>query len=260
MKFSLAAQFLSPVFAAAVASPSSVSVAEELAKKYGNHRDIDAAAAAASRASRNLVSIHTTTTSKSSKASVSCPPEPTPDVECGKTYTSGTVILGQNLLCNENITEADGSSNAVLILKGENTTIDCQGYTISQTTVNIDGIDTGSGAAVDCDIFPGNSTERLRLKQECGLFFEFGVVLGDGATMRNCNIQKFLAGGAIANGGKIQDSEFSLTRRGVQIANRAANTVSTVVNRRVRQETYIRFSYRLCMHDVDVCSCFSEVG
>ncbi len=32
MKFSLAAQFLSPAFAATVASPSSVSVAEALAK------------------------------------------------------------------------------------------------------------------------------------------------------------------------------------------------------------------------------------
>ncbi len=121
-----------------------------------NHHDIDAAAAAAaaatSRASRNLDSIHTSSTSKSSKSSSYCPPEPTDDVECGNTYTSGTVILGQNLLCNENITEADGSSNAVLTLSGENTTLDCQGYTISQTTVNIDGTDTGSGAALDCDI------------------------------------------------------------------------------------------------------------
>ncbi len=111
------------------------------------------------------------------------------------------------------------------------------------------------------DIFPGTDAERLRLKQECGLYFEFGVLLEDGARMVNCNIQKFLAGSDIVNGGKIQDSEFSLNRRAVQIPNRAANTVSTVVNRlRVRQETYIRFSYRLCMHDVDVCSCFSEVG
>ena len=169
MKLSLAAQFLSPAFAAAIASPSSVSVAEELAKKYDNHRDIHAAAAsrAVPSPSRNLDSIHAT--SKSSKSSsVSCPPEPTPDVQCGSTYVDSTVILGENLSCNGNITQADESNNAVLLLKGEKALLDCKGHTISQTTVNIDGIDEGSAAAVDCPIFRGNSTERLRMKQECG--------------------------------------------------------------------------------------------
>ncbi len=208
-------------------------MAEELAKKYGNHRDInaDAAAAATSRASRDLESTHTTSTSKSSKSSSSyCPPKPTPGVECGKVYTSGTVILGQNLLCNENITEADNSRNAALTFFGENTTIDCQGYTISQTTVNIDGIDKGRAAAVDCDIFPSNAN-RLAMKQECGLYYENGVQLYKGARMVNCNIQKFFAGADIQYGGEIEDSEFSLNRRGVEIDNFAANTVSKVVNR-----------------------------
>ncbi len=146
MKFSLAAQFLSPAFAAAVASPSSVSVAEELAKKYDNHRDIDGAAAAAatSRASRNLESIHATTTSKSSKSSSYCPPKPTEDVECGNVYNSTaageevvvTLALGGNLLCNGNVTEADGNPKTALTLIGEKAELNCQGYTISQTTVN----------------------------------------------------------------------------------------------------------------------------
>ena len=247
MKFSLAAQFLSPAFAAAVASSSSVSVAEALAKKkYYNHRDINAAAAAAaaaatSRASRNLDSIDTTSTStstsKSSKSSSYCPPEPTPDVECGNVYNSTAtgeqvvVTLGGNLLCDENITEADGSPSRALTLVGKDAVLDCQGYTISQTTVNIDGIDTGSAAALDCPIFPGNSTQRLAMKQECGLFFEYGVRLLDGAKMMNCNIQKFWGGAEVRNGGKIEDSEFSLNRRGVQIANSGANTTSKIANR-----------------------------
>ena len=251
MKFSSAVQFLSPAFSAIVASSSSVSVAEALAKtKSYDSRNQDihhaaAAAAAASRsgagASRNLDSIHTTSTSTSSKSSKSssstCPPEPTKDVQCGNVYNSTAtgeqvvVTLGGNLLCDEDITQADGKKNAALTLSGEDTVLNCQGYTISQTTVNIDGI-SSSAAAVDCDIFPGNSTtELLRLKQECGLFYLVGVKLEDGASMVNCNIQKFLAGSDIVNGGKIQDSEFSLNRRGVQIVNRAANTVSTVVNR-----------------------------
>jgi hypothetical protein len=233
--YSLAIQLLSTAaFTATVASPSSVSVVEAAAKKYDKiHRDIDGAAAAAatSRASRDLESIHTTSTSKSSKSSSYCPPEPTPDVQCGSTYVDSTVILGQNLLCNENITEADGSFNAVLTLSGEKALLNCQGYTISQTTVNIDGIDTGSAASLDCPIIPINSTERLRWKQECGLFFLWGVILKDGARMVNCNIQKFWGGAEIVNGGGIVDSEFSLNTRGVNLSNGAANAVSKVVNR-----------------------------
>jgi ferredoxin-fold anticodon binding domain-containing protein len=69
------------------------------------------------------------------------------------------------------------------------------------------------------------------LKQECGLFFQWGVILKDGARMVDCNIQKFYDGAEIENGGEIQDSEFSLNWRGVQIANFAANTVSKISNR-----------------------------
>ena len=251
MKFSSAVQFLSPAFSAIVASSSSVSVAEALAKtKSYDSRNQDihhaaAAAAAASRsgagASRNLDSIHTTSTSTSSKSSKSssstCPPEPTKDVQCGNVYNSTAtgeevvVTLGQNLLCNENITEADNSTNAALTLAGEKAVLNCQGYTISQTTVNIDGI-SSSAAAVDCDILPGpNESDRENMKKTCGLYFQFGVFLKDGARMVNCNVQKFLGGAEIENGGEIEDSDFSLNRDGVQIRNNAANTVSKVTNR-----------------------------
>ena len=251
MKFSSAVQFLSPAFAAAVASPSSVSVAEELAKtKSYDSRNQDihhaaAAAAAASRsgagASRNLDSIHTTSTSTSSKSSKSssstCPPEPTKDVQCGNVYNSTAtgeqvvVTLGGNLLCDENITQADGKKNAAITLSGKDTVLNCQGYTISQTTVNIDGI-SSSAAAVDCDILPGpNESDRENMKKTCGLYFQVGVFLKDGARMVNCNVQKFWGGAEIENGGEIEDSDFSLNKDGVVIANRAANTVSKVANR-----------------------------
>jgi hypothetical protein len=49
--------------------------------------------------------------------------------------------------------------------------------------------------------------------------------------MRNCKIQQFWAGSEVYDGGEIKDSEFSLNRVGVEIVNRAANTVSKVVNR-----------------------------
>ena len=167
-------------------------------------------------------------TTKDGKSS--CPLEPTTGVECGNVYDStagdeAVVILGRNLLCDENITEADGSRNGALTLIGKGAVLDCQGYTISQTT------DKGSAAALDCDILPFTNTARLRMKQECGLFYEAGVILKDGATMRNCNIEKFWGGAGILDGGEIQDSEFSLNRRGVEILSFAANTVSKISNR-----------------------------
>jgi hypothetical protein len=165
-----------------------------------------------------------------SKARKACPLEPTPDVECGNVYNSTAtgeevvVTLGGNLLCDEDITQADGSSNAALTLVGKDAVLDCQGYTISQTTIDATGIDKGSAAAVDCDIFKF---------QECGLFYKFGVRLENGARMVNCNIQKFLAGSFIINGGKIENSDLSLNRRGAEfrVSAPTTNTVSKISNR-----------------------------
>jgi hypothetical protein len=173
-------------------------------------------------------------TTKAGKSS--CPLEPTTGVKCGNVYDStagdeAVVILGQNLLCDEDTALADGSRNGALTLIGKGAVLDCQGYTISQTTIDATGIDKGSAAAFDCDIFPGNDAERLRMKQKCGLFNVYGVLLEDGATMRNCNIQKFWGGASIVNGGKIEGTEFSLNRRVVNLSSRAANTVSKISNR-----------------------------
>ncbi len=231
MKPSLAVLFFFTAFTTAFSS-SSVSLAEEVVKKYDNrNQDIDATAAA-SRAvpSRNLESIHTT--SKAGKSSAYCPPEPTQDVECGKTYINSTVILGENLICNENITQADGSRNAALTLTGGNAVLDCRGYTISQTTVNINGTDTGSTAALDCDIFP-SSADREETKRKCGIFYIFGVYLKDGASMKHCNIQQFYTGVRMDNGGGIEGSDFSLNKKALEVVNfpDAANTVSKVAHR-----------------------------
>ena len=203
MKFSLAVQFLSTAF---IVSPSSLSVAEALAKKKYDNRDDAASAASRAVPSRDLVSIIDTASKSSKSSSPYCPPEPTPDVQCGNTYTDSTVILGQNLIC----TEGDGSGAAVT-LKGKKGKLDCRGYTISQNT-------NSSAAAMD-------DTEAL--------FYEVGVRLVDGASMVNCNVQKFSIGGRIDQGGVIKDSEFSLNDKGVQILNYedAVNTMSKVTNR-----------------------------
>ena len=113
------------------------------------------------------------------------------------------------------------------------------------------GIDKGSAAALDCPIIPSNSTERLRLKQECGLFFQWGVILKDGARMVDCNIQKFYDGAGIEDGGEIQDSEFSLNWRGYKLL----TLLPILCPRWQTGESGKRsiFSYHLCTYDVDVC-------
>lgn len=254
--YSLAIQLLSTVFTAVAISPSSVSAAEALAKKYDyRNPDIDSAAATTSRAapSHNLFALNTVdAVSKSSKSSSSdCHPSPTLGVECGNVYNTtatgeeAVVTLSGNLLCDGNVTEADGTRNAVLTLAGKKAVLDCRGYTISQTTVNINGTDTGSAALLDCYVPPAKGREELmirreEMKKECGYFYQFGVILEDGATMKNCSIQKFFTGAGIGNGGGIEDSKFSLNKRGVEISNAAdaiinnvtiANTVARIANR-----------------------------
>jgi hypothetical protein len=217
MKFSVAIQSLSTVFTAAVASSSLV------VENYEN-RKVDGAAASRAVSSRNLFYHQEYSTSKSSKSSPTCPPDPTPDVECGKVYTNTTVILGQNLICEGNITEADESRNFAIRLSGKNAVLKCQGHTVSQVTES-------STAALDCPIIPANATERLRMKQECGFLYVFGVYLEDGASMEECNVQKFYVGGRIDNGGTIEGSEFSLNARGLEIPNVNGNTLTKVTHR-----------------------------
>jgi hypothetical protein len=48
-----------------------------------------------------------------------------------------------------------------------------------------------SAAAMDCTQSAANATQ---LKEECGISYVYGIKAYDGATVRNCNIQKFWAG------------------------------------------------------------------
>jgi hypothetical protein len=69
------------------------------------------------------------------------------------------------------------------------------------------------------------------MKQECGFLYVFGVYLEDGASMEECNVQKFYVGGRIDNGGTIEGSEFSLNARGLEIPNVNGNTLTKVTHR-----------------------------
>ena len=164
--------------------------------------------------------------SKSSKSKAEdCPPVPN-NVTCGATYNNSKVItLGGHLVCNGNITEADGSSNAALTVSGKDTVLDCQGNSISQVAKS-------TGAAVDCDVFPSNSTQTELMKRECGLFYQWGIIVKDGATVKNCIIRQFQGGISMEEGGTIQNSEVSLNRKGMQVLSTLSNaTQSKVVSR-----------------------------
>ena len=167
--------------------------------------------------------------SKSSKSKAEdCPPDPD-NVTCGATYeNAGVITLGGHLVCNGNITLADGSRNAALTVSG-NTVLDCQGNSISQVTKS-------TGAAVDCDVAPSrsNSTQTELMKRECGLFYEWGIIVKDGATVKNCIFRQFYGGISMEEGGTIENSEVSLNRRGMQVLNTLSNaTQSKVVSRYV---------------------------
>ena len=162
---------------------------------------------------------------KSSKAQ-HCPPV-TNNVTCGAVYNNSEVItLGGDLICNGNITLADGIKNAAISVIGKNTVLDCNGNSISQET-------NSAGSAVDCNVFPSNSTERELMKKTCRLFYELGIIVRDGATVKNCNVRKFYEGGDMRGGGTIRNSIFSMNKIGLQVANYENNTQYKVARRYV---------------------------
>lgn len=146
-----------------------------------------------------------------------CPPI-TNVTSCGQSFQNVTVTLGRDLICNYTDPEIP-SPYAAIILTGNNTVLDCQGHSISQVT-------NSSSSAVDCK-FP------LNMKQECGLTYEYGISVQNGATVKNCNVKKFYVGGSIKGGGTIEKSDFSLNFYGVDVYNTASKTESKVLQRYV---------------------------
>lgn len=146
-----------------------------------------------------------------------CPPI-TNVTYCGQSFQNVTVTLGQDLICNYTDPETP-SPYAAIILTGNNTVLDCQGHSISQVT-------NSSSSAVDCKF-------TRNLKQECGLTYEYGIRVQNGATVKNCNVKKFYVGGSIKGGGTIEKSDFSLNFYGVNVYNTASKTESKVLQRYV---------------------------
>ena len=166
--------------------------------------------------------------SKSSKSNADCPP-PTQEVSCGDVYESGEVItLGGDVLCEGNITEAVGIPNAGITVRGEGTVIDCNGFSIRQKT-------DSSAAALDCKVWPvRDATQILLMKETCDLYYMWGIIVENGATAKNCNVQQFWGGASIKDGGTVLNSDFSLNFRGIEVENENDNTQSNVKSRYVK--------------------------
>ena len=167
--------------------------------------------------------------SKSSKSNAEdCPPV-TQEVSCNSTFNSGVITLGKDVTCNENIEEAVGERDAAITVSGVGTVFDCNGHSVRQVT-------NSSAAAQDCTVFPssGNAAKILEMKKTCGLFYAWGITATNGAVVRNCNVQKFWGGAEILDGGTVENSEFSLNYRGLEVLNFNDNTQSIVKKRYVR--------------------------
>jgi hypothetical protein len=137
------------------------------------------------------------------------------DVTCGQVFNnSGLIILGQDLICK---TKAGASIDAAITLVGKDTVLDCQGRSITQVT-------NSSASAIDCTVYPYE-------KGACGLFYGFGFIAAEGATVKNCNVNKFYYGGSIVNGGVVDSSDFSLNSNGLFVSNRVSNTTYKVTKR-----------------------------
>ena len=174
---------------------------------------------------------------KASKSSQDdCPPTPN-DVKCGDEFDSGVIYLGGNLVCDEDIANADGSLNAVITVRGEGTVVDCQGFTVSQVT-------NSSDAAMDCNFSVSDIDEQdiKTAKEGCGLTYLIGIRAQDGATVRNCNIQKFYYGAysdsypenGESGGATFDNIDASLNYYGLNIFDRISDdTQYNIINRYV---------------------------
>ncbi len=176
-----------------------------------------------------------TPSSKASKSSQDdCPPTPN-DVNCGDEFNSGVVYLGGNLVCEGDIANVDGSLNAAITVRGEGTVVDCQGYTVSQVT-------NSSDAAMDCtDYFDDTNEQEIKTAKEgCGLTYFIGIRAQDGATVRNCNIQKFYSGalssvtGGETGGATFENIDGSLNYDGLKIFDSVSDDAQyNIINRYV---------------------------
>lgn len=155
-----------------------------------------------------VASLNAAGSSKSAKR----PPPYCDTVTCGRVYND-KVYLHDDLLCGGDI--ADGTVqkyNCAVTLEGPDAELDCIGYTIYESTSSDD-----SDSARNCDNTISTGTEVEDMKTTCGMYYVRGVCLRDGASLKNCGVQKFYEGVYVKNSGTIKYSTMRLNKNGVLV-------------------------------------------
>jgi hypothetical protein len=98
---------------------------------------------------------------------------------CGEIFTNQKVVLTDNLDCGSLVDPKDQEDCAVT-LNGPEAEIDCQGNTLSQEATPQAFYSDGP--------------------------YESGICLNDGATATNCNVEKFVDGIFVTEGGEVRNS------------------------------------------------------
>ncbi len=102
--------------------------------------------------------------------------------------TPGTFPLVNDVICEE--IERDTGRLCAITLSGPDTEIDCRNFKVSQVSQ--------PGAAPSCGVIdPSNFpalVDLVKMKQECGLSYAYGICLFNGAKAKNCNVDSFAVG------------------------------------------------------------------
>lgn len=151
------------------------------------------------------------------------------DVACGDTFTNQEIELSGDVFCTDNVflaTDAELEAlNAAITLTGPDASIDCKGHSIRQMVrgVHASGCLNGAGD------YNSDNTSRKDMKEACGLYYQGGIMLVDGATAKNCRVDEFYDGFIIRNGGEVEKSEVSENRVGVFVQDMTGSRETTVL-------------------------------
>ena len=152
-------------------------------------------------------------------------------IECGATFTN-EVVLSHDLICSDYINDATDEQkrahNAAITLTGPNASIDCKGHTIRQIIQHEFTIQSCYIGQLWPPLEP--SDDRKHIKEVCRFFYQSGILLVDGATAVNCNVENFYDGYHIVNGGEVKKSESSGNQWGVNIQDLTGTTESKVTD------------------------------
>ena len=151
------------------------------------------------------------------------------DVVCGDSFTNQDIVLSGDVFCTDNVHLATGAElealNAAITLTGPNASIDCKGHSIRQMV----RATHASGCLYEAGYhYISDNLVRKEMKEACGLYYQGGIMLVDGATAKNCRVNEFFEGFIILNGGEAKKSEVSETRTGVVVHDMTGARETTV--------------------------------